>query len=267
MTVTSIVTFVKPAHAQRDDAALSQAFALAEAHSARTVVLTYVVDVIGPEATTTEGTDEELAAARSAILARADKLGVQCSVVDRSSFAYGIGEVFADHLKVADLGVLQIDPRPNSGLRQLVNAALFKSGRPVLLVPQAATGKPPTRALVAWDGTAAAARAMHEAIPLMALGGEAIVARVSDDKDIRMDQSAIEATHHLARHGIRATFQEVQRNGRQVFAALADTARETGCDMIVCGAIQHSAAHDLIFGSVTQSILSGNSEVPVFLSA
>lgn len=267
MSVASIVAFVQPHHAKDKQGALAHALALGLALSAQVVALSYVVDVIGPEPTLNIDEDELLAAARKTILSRADQAGVSCNVVDRSSFAYGIGDVFADHLKVADLGILQVDPRIYSGLRHLANAAIFASGRPVILVPGTAPAAAPTRVLVAWDGTPTAARAMHDAIPLMALAGEVIVARVSDDKSLRPGQSGIEATRHLARHGIRATFQDVPRNGRDVFAALVDTAGEKGCDLIVCGALRHSAAHDLLFGSVTQEVLSGKSPVPVLLSA
>lgn len=270
MTVKSIMAFVQPHEARKMPAALSYALALGAASAARVVVLSYLVDVVGPGADAAEdgrSEEEQLADAKAAIQAQSDKLGVSCEVVDRSNFAYGIGEVFADHLKVADVGVLHAGLGPYSGERLLVNAALFESGRPVILVPEAKAGGLPRRVLVAWDGTPASARAMHEALPILALAGEAIVARVSNDKILRMDQSGIEAAHHLARHGIRATFRDVPRESRDVLRALTDTARDTGCDMIVCGALRHSTAHDLLFGSVTQAVLSGGSDVPVFMTS
>jgi nucleotide-binding universal stress UspA family protein len=264
MAIKSIVTFVQPHEALQHAPALEQALDLGAVLAARVVVLCFVVDVVGPEAASIE--DVDLAPAKAAILALAERKGVVCEVVDRSSFAFGIGDVFADHLKVADLGVLRLRLGPYAGERLLVAEAVFDSGRPLLLAPQNGGIRLPSRVLVAWDGTAAAARAMHEALPLISIAGEAIVVRVSDDKALRMDQSGIEAAHHLARHGIRATFQEVQRGNREVFQALTDTARDTGSNLIVCGAVRHSATHDLLFGSVTKSILSNPAEVSVLLS-
>ena len=264
MPVRSVVTFVQPADVDQDHAALAVTFGWAGALSARAVVLAFAVDVTGAGETEEP---KDFAQTRAAILALADKAGVPCTVVDRSSFAYGIGEVFADHLKVADIGVLRGRHGPLTGERLLAHAALFDSGRPLILVPRKAPLSPPRRALVAWDGTHAAARAMHDAINLLPHGSEVIVARVSDDKALRMDQSGIEAAHHLARHGLQASFCDIPRAGRDVLAALAATAHSSGCDLIVAGAVRHSPVHDLIFGSVTQQVLAGECDLPVLLAA
>lgn len=264
MPVRSIVTFVEPSEVDKDPAALSPALGWAGALGARLVVLAFTVNVTG-----TGGSDEaqDFAGTRAAIQALAEKAGVSAEVVDRSSFAYGIGEVFADHLKVADIGILRGRRGPLVGERLLAQAALFDSGRPLVLVPQQVSRAPVRRALIAWDGTNAAARAMQDALSLLAPGSEAIVARITDDKALRMDQSGIEAAHHLARHGIRASFREVPRLGRDVYAALLDAAKETDCDLIVAGAVRHSPLHDLVYGSVTQRVLDGDCDLPVLLSA
>ena len=264
MPVRSIVTFVQPADVDQAHAALALTFGWAGALSARAVVLAFTVDVTGAGG----GEDApDFAKTRAAILALADKAGVPCTVVDRSSFAYGIGDVFADHMKVADIGILRGRHGPLTGERLLANAALFDSGRPLILAPRATAITPPRRALIAWDGTHAAARAMQDALGLLAPGSEAIIVRISDDKGMRMDQSGIEAAHHLARHGLQASFREVPREGRDVLAALTATAHSANCDLIVAGAVRHSPVHDLVFGSVTQQVLAGECDLPVLLSA
>lgn len=267
MPVRSIVTFVQPSEVDRDPAALTVALGWAGALGARVVALCFPVDVVGAGVPPTDNEADAFAKARSAVTALADKAGVPCTVVDRSSFAYGIGEVFADHMKVADIGILRGARGPLVGERLLAKAALFDSGRPLILVPRAPSPTPPRRALIAWDGTHAAARAMQDALALLPEGAEAIVARVTDDKEMRMDQSGIEAAHHLARHGIQASFREITRGGRDVYDALTAAAHEAGCDLIVAGAVRHSPAHDLIFGSVTQKVLAGDCDLPVLLSA
>ena len=261
MSVRSIVTFVEPATVAQAPA-LSLALAWAGALDARIVALAFQVDVSGPGA---EGPD--LAAARSAIAALGNRAGVSTTVVDRSSFAYGIGEVFADHLKVADLGILAGRRGPLVGERLLAQAALFDSGRPLVIAPRSGIAPVPRRALIAWDGTHAAARAMQDAIALLPAGSEAIVARVTDDKVLRMDQSGIEAAHHLSRHGIKASFRELPQGDDDVYDTLLAAARDAACDLIVAGAVRHSPIHELIFGSVTGRVLDGDCPLPVLLSA
>ena len=267
MPVRSIVTFVAPAEVAKDASALSLSLAWAGDLQARLVVLAFPVDVIAQEGLVGVEDDQDFATTRSAILAQADRAGVSCTVVDRSSFAYGIGEVFADHLKVADIGILHGRHGPLAGERLLAQAALFDSGRPLLLAPRKTALALPRRALIAWDGTHAAARAMQDAISLLPAGAEAVVARVTDDKALRMDQSGIEAARHLSRHGIKAEFREVPRAGRDVYDALLAAAHEAGCDLIVAGAVRHSPIRELIFGSVTGKVLAGDCPLPVLLSA
>lgn len=259
MPVRSIVTFVEPSDLGPQPAALKTALGWAGGLDARVVVLAFPIDVTAA--------DTDFPATRSAIAALAERQGVAATIVDRSSFAYGIGEVFADHMKVADLGILTGRRGPLVGERLLAQAALFDSGRPLVIAPQDGTSALPRRALIAWDGTHAAARAMQDAIALLPLGSEALVARVTDDKALRMDQSGIEAAHHLSRHGFKAEFREIPREGRDIYDALLAAARDSHCDLIVTGAVRHSPIHELVFGSVTGRVLDGDCPLPVLMSA
>lgn len=262
MPARSIVTFVEPSRAADDATALALALGWAGGLDARVVVLAFPADV-GSGASD----DVDLAQVRARITAQAERAGVPASVVDRSSFAYGIGEVFADHLKVADFGILTGRRGPLVGERLLAQAAIFDSGRPLVIAPRTGSRALPRRALIAWDGTHAAARAMQDVIALLPTGAEAVVARVTDDKALRMDQSGIEAAHHLARHGIKAEFREIPRTGRDVYDALLAAAHEAHCDLIVAGAVRHSPIHELVFGSVTGRVLDGDCPLPVLMSA
>ena len=40
-----------------------------------------------------------------------------------------------------------------------------------------------------------------------------------------------------------------------------------GADLIVAGAVRHSPLHEIIFGSVTGTVLDGDCPLPVLLSA
>lgn len=262
MPIRSIVTFVEPSEVDRPHTGFATALDWAGALDARLVVLAFPIDVSGPRSGETD-----FDAARAAVLARTERAGVASAVVDRNSFAYGIGEVFSDHLKVADLGILAGRRGPLVGERLLAQAALFESGRPLVIAPRKAAAAVPRRALIAWDGSHAAARAMQDSLSLLAPGSEALVARVTDDKELRMDQSGIEAAHHLARHGLKAEFRDITREGRDIYEALLSAAQNAGCDLIVAGAVRHSPIHELVFGSVTGRVLDGDCPMPVLLSA
>ena len=78
----------------------------------------------------------------------------------------------------ADLVVVG-EPRPEeSGMDEaaLVEAAFMDTGRPALVVPYVgARALPPGRILVAWDGSREAARAVHDALPLLRQAEEVMI--------------------------------------------------------------------------------------------
>lgn len=253
MRLTTLVTHVEPGEASAVAAQLVSALTLAEACGARLTALVFAAEVAS-------GTDADIAATEARTVAQvraaAEQRGVPCQVRARSSFAYGVGEVLADHLRVGDLGVFSAYAAVGPGQRMLLRAAIFDSGRPVLVVP---ADRPlrsmPARVVVAWDASPAAVRATHEALPFIAQAAETLVLTVSDDKELRSGQSGIELASLLARHGAKPRFSSVQRGSGSAYATLLAAAREAQADLLVMGSVHHSALHQLILGSATEDWL------------
>jgi nucleotide-binding universal stress UspA family protein len=252
------------------DAAFGLALALAEAEGARITLLAYSAESAAPLAW--GGADLPLpeppdaaALAASAEVAAA-RAGVPLEVAERRSFAYGIGETLADWAHVRDLSVLATSPRAGVGRRFLWRAAVFDTGRPALLVPEGAPGLLPRRAVVAWDASRAAVRAAHDALPLLRRTEQTTLLTVTDDKEMRRGQSAIEMTRHLARHGVAADFAEVRRGGRSIAQAIAESAAERGAGLLVMGAHAHSGLREIVLGSATGAAFTGSLTLPVLLS-
>ncbi|PWS35708.1 hypothetical protein DFH01_19160 [Falsiroseomonas bella] len=267
MSITTITTHVEPAGGAAPEAAFAAPLALAEAHGARLTALVFPAETAQAEATLPSwdlARMEEDAASR--LREAAEKRGVACEIRTRSSFAYGVGEVMADHMRVSDIGLLTIQGSPGAGQRMLIGAALFDSGRPLLLVPAGAASFPPSRVVVAWDATPAAVRAVHGALPLIRAAAETLVVTVTDDKELRAGQSGIELTHLLARHGARASFRSVKRAGG-VLETLAGVAREVPGGLLAMGALRHSPLHNMVFGSATTDLMQSGPAVATLLSA
>lgn len=269
MTITTITTHIEPADPAALDAALEAPFALAAAHGAQLTALLFPVETAVAEATTPSwelAEREERAAAQ--LRAAAERRGIRCEVRARSSFAYGAGEVMADHLRVSDLGLLTLQGAPGAGQRMLASAAIFDSGRPVLLVPaRTPLAVPPARVVLAWDATPAAVRAIHGALPFIRAAAETLVVSVTDDKELRSGQSGIELGHLLARHGARASFVALRAGGRSVLEAIAAKAGEVEGAMIVMGAVRHAPMHKILFGSATSDLFEAGPPLPVLLAA
>jgi nucleotide-binding universal stress UspA family protein len=149
--------------------------------------------------------------------------------------------------------------------RALVEELLFHTGRPVIVVPAGVKAFKAKRIVVAWDGTARAARALNDAMPLLTSAEYVEVASVLKEKDLSKLVPGAEAAPHLSRHGIDATVANVDATNGDAGKALRSRATLVGADMIVMGAFAHSRWRQMVLGGVTDSMLS-SSEIPVFLS-
>jgi nucleotide-binding universal stress UspA family protein len=149
--------------------------------------------------------------------------------------------------------------------RALVEELLFQSGRPLLVIPAGVTAFKAKRIVVAWDGTARAARALNDAMPLLTSAEYVELASVMKEKDLSRLVPGAEVAPHLSRHGIDATVANVDALNGDAGKALRNRAKLVGADMIVMGAFAHSRWRQMVLGGVTDSMLSA-SEIPVFMS-
>lgn len=269
MNIKVILSHFEPDLARHEPHHLNQVMALAEAFSADVTALSFATDVGAPAAGGMQAgsPDPELALAMR-IESAASRRGVTCTVIGRSSFAYGFPDVFADHAKLSDICVLGHGPNPSTAQRMLAASAIFASGRPALLLPHD-TGWAglPQRIFLAWDASPAAVRAMHNALPFILRGAETFVVSVTDDKEWRGGQSGIEVAHLLARHGARVSFMPIRKGRLSVLEALQQAMSDPQADLLVMGCIGHSPWHQLVFGSVTGDLLRGHASRVVLTSA
>jgi nucleotide-binding universal stress UspA family protein len=147
-------------------------------------------------------------------------------------------------------------------------AALFNTGRPVLVVPQ--TGAAPTlgqRALVAWNASREASRALHDALPLLAGAASVTVLTVNAEpgENAHGEEPGADIARHLARHGLNVTVRRVQGADIGVGDLLLNEAADLGADLIVMGAYGHSRLRELVLGGATRTMLR-NMTAPVLLS-
>lgn len=174
--------------------------------------------------------------------------------------------VIAAASRLADLIVVSLPPvtahNPDDPL-PLAGALAIESRCPVLAVPMGTKGLDLTgRALVAWDGSLEAGRALRAAMPLLkAGGGEVHVVTVEEPKG---DLPALEAAHYCARHGLSAEMHQWPRKGRSVEEALLAARDELEASWIIMGAYGHSRLRELVFGGVTRHLLS-ETPVPLLL--
>jgi nucleotide-binding universal stress UspA family protein len=149
--------------------------------------------------------------------------------------------------------------------RAIVSSIVFDSGRPVLLVPAGRHGKIVGEdALIAWNASTQAARAVSAALPLMC-GGKATVVSAVEAVDSKFPLTPQELCTYLDAHGVKAKALLIRKKSANPAADLLKAAYKTGAGFIVMGAYTHSRAREWLLGGVTDHMLD-RTPIPVLFA-
>lgn len=168
---------------------------------------------------------------------------------------------FARYHDLTLVGIGSSDAWPQA----TAEAAVFGSGKPVVLVPEERPVAPAGTVLVAWDGSRVAARAVTDAAPFLALATRVVVASVIDEKALADADAADRLVDHLARHGVAATVARIRAEGSPIAASLQEHAAGIDAGLLVMGGFGHSRMRDFVLGGATSGVLK-DPRLPVLLS-
>jgi nucleotide-binding universal stress UspA family protein len=175
--------------------------------------------------------------------------------------------VFARTSRQFDLAIMG-QPQPDKPAleRLIVEAALFDSGRPVLVVPYIQrAGLRLDRVMVGWDGSRSAARAVADALPLLVRAKTTEVVVVASEPAKSAEMPGVEIAHHLARHGAKVEVKSIVTAETDVANTILSHAADTSADFLVMGGYGHSRLREFILGGVTRGILSSMT-IPTLMS-
>ncbi|MGB0629155.1 MAG: universal stress protein [Alphaproteobacteria bacterium] len=142
-------------------------------------------------------------------------------------------------------------------------AALFRTGRPVLISPQATPSSVGEAVVIGWNRSASAARAVSAALPLLEMSRSLTI--VSVTTGAKQGPSAREMEKYLSWHEISAEVVEIPPDHRLVGEVLLEEAERVSADLLVMGAYSHSRLRELILGGVTRHALQ-NAGIPVLMA-
>jgi nucleotide-binding universal stress UspA family protein len=148
--------------------------------------------------------------------------------------------------------------------RAAVEAALFATGRPLLVAPPSRPKTIGETVLIGWNRSAPAARAFHAAKALL-LGRARKVRLLSVATGAKSGPSAEQIADNLARHGIQAEVRELAPDYRSVGEVVLAEASAIGADLVVMGAYSQNRIRRLVLGGVTQHVLA-HAALPVFMA-
>ncbi|MDR9428512.1 MAG: universal stress protein [Salibaculum sp.] len=149
-----------------------------------------------------------------------------------------------------------------------LEAALFGTGAPVMVVPRAACDftEPLDRAMIAWDESDECLEAVRKALPVL---------READHTDIVMVDPPSHSPERsdpggvlclmLARQGVKSEVSILAKTLPRVSGVLNRFVTEHGTEMIIMGAYGHSRMREAVLGGPTREMLE-TATVPILMA-
>jgi nucleotide-binding universal stress UspA family protein len=179
----------------------------------------------------------------------------------------GAADAFGRLARRFDLSVVgQGEPKTLAPQELVIEAALFESGRPVIVVPYIHKGPLKLdRVVVAWDGSHTAARAISDALPILRRAKMVEVLIVAGGRTKSDEVPGADLGQHLARHGLKVDVKRIVSTDVDVPNTILSHVADTSTDFLVMGGYGHSRLREFVLGGATRGILSSMT-VPVLMS-
>lgn len=260
------------------DACSNYAISVAEAFDAHLVGIAFVSDVMMPPdfmasmptAFIEEQRIEQQKLAKAAIdrfEAASRKAGLSAEQHIMDVDALTVSALFAQIARRFDLAIVgQAESEKKHPEQLIVEAALFESGRPVIVVPYIQTKSfTLDRVVICWDGGRAATRAIADAMPFLKRAKIIDVVMVTSESAKSDEIPGADIGQHLARHGLAVNIERLVGSGTDVSGSILSYVADASADFIVMGGYGHSRLREFILGGVTRSMLASMT-APTLLS-
>lgn len=168
------------------------------------------------------------------------------------------GDALLLQARYADLVVVSQDHGRGGAARGLPQYLALHGPRPVLVVPDGYRGAPiPGPALVGWDGSMPAQRAIAAAMALLERADAVHLAVVNPGRQAGLHgaEPGADMARYLARHGL-SVMVDVEHTRASEGEALVEMARDCDAGLMVAGAYGHSRYREWMLGGATRELLA-----------
>lgn len=177
----------------------------------------------------------------------------------------GLDLAFGEAARFADLVVLSqpYDSPFEAAALPLLEGALFDGDGAVMVLPYGETPVPGRRAMIGWDKSREALRAVRRSLPILARAEAVEIAMVEPGRE--EETPGEELALWLSRHGIAAEITLLPLTTPTIADGLIQHATDTGADLMVTGGYGHSRFRQMMVGGVTRELLR-RAPVPVLMA-
>lgn len=155
-----------------------------------------------------------------------------------------------------------------SDARRAVRAEdlVLRTGKPLVIVPNSYEIRPfQEYAVVGWDGSRSAARALSDAMQILETKKRLDVVSVRPSREESGPAHSADIVRHLQRHSIDARHIVLTAVREGIGPTILNYCGENRPDVLVMGAYGHSKLREDLFGGVTRHVLEYMT-VPVLMS-
>ena len=193
-----------------------------------------------------------------------------------AEISYGtraVGGIYAEVLamigaaaRLYDLTVVsQGEPDRSTFDNQLPQELLLQTGGPLLIFPYTFRGAfKAARIGICWDGGRLAARALRDAMPLLARA-DTLTAITLTASEVPAEASPAQVAKRMARDGLPVRTVSLEADRDNVQSSILSVAADEGLDLLVMGGYGHSRLQETVFGGVTREMFRSMT-VPVLMS-
>ena len=177
--------------------------------------------------------------------------------------AYGDSHI-SNYGRLFDLCVLGRPGGASGGPRMAsVEAALFDSGRPVLLAPPRVGDTIGDTVVIAWNRSMESARVVAMAMAVLQRARRVYVLTIPEWRVEGPEGEHL--AQNLCANGVPAQAVERHAKGRSPGEAILEHATELGADLLLKGAYTQSRLRQMIFGGATAHVLA-RAQMPVLMA-
>jgi nucleotide-binding universal stress UspA family protein len=193
--------------------------------------------------------------------------GVSGGVQPVQTVLADIPAIVGRRAQVSDLAFLAPNLRTDNAdlFRSAAHGILFHS--PVALMLNGAPLSPPERVFVAWNTDLPAARAVHEALPMLKAAKEVVIGCIDPDATATRDgeDPGSDLAEWLSHLGCTVVVNQYPSGGKDIGEGIQRHATELGADLVVMGAFGRSRLREFVFGGTTRTMLD-QVAMPVFMA-
>ena len=162
---------------------------------------------------------------------------------------------------VCDLVLVSRPRKKSSGqAKQFLSAALFNTGRPVLMLPQKKIKSVGKRVLIAWDQKDSVMQTVVSSLPMLQQAEQVTILSAGPDNRARPKTKHLQ--DYLKVWGIDSDMKKTK--GLKVHDEIIDTYKATGSDLLLMGAYSRGRLTEWFMGGFTKYILS-ESDIPTLM--